>query len=144
MVDKNKMNFGYNFKRICEENNITIKEVHEETGIPLNSLYSITKRKTREPRDVAIKEKVFSYLKGKIPELTWGDFYPIYDEEEGTLSTDKEKYVPIEFEIKTEDDELSTYLNIMGNTLQRLTLDGKIEAVKRVEELTQLSRYKKR
>lgn len=64
--------FGNNFKRICGENGITIKEVAEGTGIPKNTLYNIVKRNTKRPRGDVV-QKVFEYLQSKVPELTIDD-----------------------------------------------------------------------
>lgn len=64
------MSFGVNFKRILKENNLKIKEVHEGTNIPLNTLYSITKRNTKIPNKDTIK-KILKYLQERIgPEIT--------------------------------------------------------------------------
>ena len=38
------MGVGKNIKRILAEKKMTIKELHQASGIPLNTLYSITKR----------------------------------------------------------------------------------------------------
>ncbi len=38
------MGVGKNIKRILAERKMTIKELHQESGVPLNTLYSITKR----------------------------------------------------------------------------------------------------
>lgn len=73
--------FGYNFKRVCHKNGITIKEVAEGTGIPKTTLYNITKRNTHNPRNGLI-EKVFCYLKERVPDLTMDDLCGSTDKEE--------------------------------------------------------------
>lgn len=38
------MGVGYNIKQILKEKKMTIRELSEETGIPVNTLYAITKK----------------------------------------------------------------------------------------------------
>lgn len=55
------MGFGSVLKDILAEKKMTIKELSEATGIPLNTLYSITKRDTVNVRQETI-EKISSAL----------------------------------------------------------------------------------
>lgn len=147
MLDEKKLRFGYNFKRICRENDIPISAVAESTGIPSRTLYNIANRNTKKPRG-DVMEKIVKDLQEKKPELglKWGDFLPAYDPEEDAYSVEQlniEDFVPVEFEIVTDDEELRQYLQIMGDILQRLTLDGKIEAVGRAEKLLKNPKYSK-
>ena len=71
-----KDHFGNIFKAICVENNITIKEVAEATGIPKNTLYNMTKRNTKKPRGDTV-ERVLDYLQRRVPELTVETVIPI-------------------------------------------------------------------
>lgn len=139
MIDTNKMHFGYNFKRICEENGITIKEVHEATEIPLNTLYSITKRKTREPRDQEIKEKVFDYLKTRVPDLTWRDFYPIYvpESDEDLDENDLIGYMGI---LNSLSDSAPDFLMHLFNGLND---KGQAIILKKLLEMKEMEQYKK-
>ena len=68
--------FGNIFKAICVENNITIKEVAEATGISQNTLYNMTKRNTKKPRGDKV-ERVLDYLQRRVPELTVETVIPI-------------------------------------------------------------------
>ena len=145
MLDEKKLRFGYNFKRICKENDVHISDVAESTGIPSRTLYNIANRNTKKPRG-DVMEKIVKDLQKRLPELNlkWSDFLPSYDPEEDAYSVEQlnaEAFVPVDFEIVTEDQELLVYLTTMSHILQRLTLDGKIEAVSRVEKLLKDPRY---
>lgn len=145
MFDEEKLSFGYNFKRLCDEHKIAIVDVAKGTGIPKTTLYNIADRKTKRPRG-DVMEKVLKYMQKKVPTLTMGDFLPVYDEEEDAYSVEqlnKDDFSSVKVEIQTEDDELSTYLVMMGDMLQRLTLEGKIEAVGRVGKLLKNPKYTK-
>lgn len=50
------MGFGSILKVLLSERNMSIKELSEETGIPLNTLYSITKRDTINVRPETIQK----------------------------------------------------------------------------------------
>jgi len=145
MVDNEKLRFGYNFKRLCKEHNIAIAKIADTAGIPRTTLYNIAERGTDKPRGDVI-EKVIKAMQKEVPTLTRGDFLPVYDEEEDTYSVEALNYddfVPVAVEITTDDAELHQYLQIMGDILQRLTPDGKIEAVGRVEKLLKNPKYSK-
>ena len=147
MLDEKKLRFGYNFKRICKENGIPISAVAESTGIPSRTLYNIANRNTKKPRG-DVMEKIVKDLQKKLPELElkWSDFLPSYDPEEDAYSVEQlnaEGFAPVDFEIVTEDQELLVYLTTISHILQRLTLEGKIEAVSRVEKLLKDPRYSK-
>lgn len=55
------MGFGVVLKKLLSEKNMSIKELSEITGIPLNTLYSITKRDTMNVRQETL-EKIANAL----------------------------------------------------------------------------------
>ena len=50
------MALGVNLKEILKQKNMTIKDLSKETGISVNTLYSITKRDGRMARFDIIKK----------------------------------------------------------------------------------------
>lgn len=138
MVDSEKLSFGYNFKRICKENGIKIKEVHEGTKIPLNTLYSITKRKTKMPT-ADVKHKIMSYLQKRIPGFTWNDFYQSNDEENDTNSNEQLNS-RVEYRNRGEADFLT---NLGMNLFKSLNDEGKKKAIMMLSDLMVMEEYKK-
>ena len=66
------MGVGMQLKSILRDNNMTIKELSEKTGIPINTLYSITKRDSLRV-DRVILERISKALNV--------DTYDLYPEE---------------------------------------------------------------
>lgn len=62
------MGFGIVLKQLLSDKNMSIKELSEETGIPLNTLYSITKRDTINVRQDTL-EKIAQTLDVPMNEL---------------------------------------------------------------------------
>lgn len=121
------MGFGINLKNILSRRDLTIKELSEITGISLNTLYSITKRDTRLPSN-EILEKIANALEIAQYEL---------------LDFSDEYYIPVEGSAKYDfsPDDNKLIIDTIRN-IEKLNDLGKEEAAKRVEELTQIEKYK--
>ncbi len=65
------MGVGEQLKKILQEQNITIKQLSEKTGIPVNTLYSITKRKSKRVREDIVK-KIATALGVSVDMLNYG------------------------------------------------------------------------
>ena len=111
------MGVGRCLKKILRDRKMTIKQLSIEANIPLNTLYSITKRDS-ERVDSVILQEIANALEIPVGELT------------GLSEVDA---------FWAEFDE-STQIN---RYLDDLNEDGRKEAVKRVAELTEIPRYKK-
>ncbi len=66
------MGYGTRIKALLKEKKISIKEVSKQTGISLNTLYSITKRDS-DKVDIGILIKIASFLEIDITELVDSD-----------------------------------------------------------------------
>lgn len=131
-----KLSFGYNLKRICKEKGVTIREVATQSKVSVNTLYSITKRKSEKPTG-EVMNAVIDYMTAQFPELTERDFLPVYDEENDEFSVEQlnREYQALPSRIKIAH-EIQVLLSDLND-------EGIREALKRVTELTQLEQYKK-
>lgn len=102
------MGIGFRLKELLRDRKITIKQLSEDTGIPLNTLYSITKRDSERADQVIIQRIAtalgvpMSKLVGEAPDLIPGEFNAFaniieragfclcYVEDEGRYSLNKE------------------------------------------------------
>lgn len=116
------MAIGRKLKEILKQKKITVRQLAKDSGISENTLYGIIKRdnKTLDP-DIAAK--IVDCLQISIDELiSWDEF----------IASTK-----IEFDdMMTRNKLLSSYSSL--NTL------GRIEAEKRVTELTQIHKYQQK
>lgn len=111
------MGVGIQLKKILRQRKMTIKQLSELADIPLNTLYSITKRDS-ERVDEIILQDIANALEIPVGEL------------KGLSDVDA---FWAEFD---ESVQINRYLDELND-------EGKKEAVKRVEELTQIPKYKK-
>jgi len=117
---------GINLKNILSIRKISIKQLSEMTGIPINTLYSITKNDNKNVRSDTL-QKIAAALDIKNLELI--DFAEQY----GIPNTDSEKYM-----LGTVEE--SSSIEILEN-MKKLNDLGKQEAAKRIEELTHIEKY---
>ncbi len=120
------MGVGFQLKAILREKGITIKELSDRTGIPVNTLYSITKRDSIRVDKVILK-KIADELG-----ISWYELYP--EEKQGQAIIDS---------ILDDLGGKSRVKQRIDKALDKLTEEGMKEAAKRVEELTEIPKYQK-
>ena len=135
------MGVGTQLKKVLQERNITIKQLAEDTGIPLNTLYSITKRDSMNVKPETV-QRLATVLKVS-PTYLIG-----YDEK----IADPERYTPEELEeIKAGAwDAYQQYVEEttgprgrITHALAKLNQEGQEKAVERVEELLEIPKYQR-
>ena len=161
------MGVGIMLKTILRERGMTIKRLAELADVPLNTLYSITKRDSERVDSVilmrisrALGVPVASLLPGDPLDLGGGlQGYKV----DGRLFLTKESLDAIKkhtnltadevAKLKKMDEEAEAMLSEWEaerdapselkilQAYHKLNLDGQYEAVKRVEELTEIPRY---
>lgn len=135
------MGVGVQLKKVLQERNITIKQLAEDTGIPLNTLYSITKRDSMNVRPETVQG--LATVLGVSPTYLIG-----YDEK----IVNPERYTPEELaEMKAGAwDAYQQYVEEttgprgrITRALTKLSQEGQEKAVERVEELLEIPRYQR-
>lgn len=158
------MGVGLRLKRILRDKNMTIKSLAEKTGVPINTLYSITKRDSEKVDDV-ILELIADVLDVPADSLRYDatitmDIDTLQQAIANLTATTDEKdwkrpyktkegvaYLPQEF------NELDLFMESIGYRIIPLTprndkycivsLDGKEKTPLTVEELRELKRTSK-
>ena len=160
------MGTGENLKRILSKKGMTIKGLSEISGVPLNTLYSITKRDSKNTRSATL-QKIADALGVHISELSYHNVQ--YDD------TVDPRWSELDEKIKSETstlEERQEYWRIINNAAEglkerdatgrfldrlldfhvahdeliltyyhRLNNVGRKEAVKRMFEIAQLPKY---
>lgn len=126
------MGTGTVLKNILASRNISIKELSEMTGISVNTLYSITARDSKNIRSDTL-QKISEALKlngREILDLT----NPGYVEKlrESVHETNEREQLLMQKQLS----EIASYF-------EQLNINGRIEAVNRIEELTLIEKYKR-
>lgn len=160
------MGLGTNLKKILKENNMTIKELSEKSGVSINTLYSITKRDSLMSRYDIIK-KISSALEISTEELTGH----IIDESQTSIKNarlyeviKREKdFEPIDIQklsevisqstdFETEKKIAEIVSGLIDNESKRVELNrlyntlnnnGQDKALEQVELLTKIPEYRK-
>lgn len=116
------MGIGARIKEILKTKRMTIKELAEKTNIPLNTLYSITKRDDQTVRSDILYE-IASALGVTVDELLYGRMLSDIKK-----MAEDEHYIPNEEynKIKTEQDMFDSMMSTIAETYQQLTGLGKI------------------
>lgn len=149
------MGVGLRLKRILKEKEMTIKELSQLSNIPINTLYSITKRDSQRVDNVLLQKIAdtlgvpvtklqydgvinFSVRDLKNPEDMSPDEFKKYMNEDLPAALDKVRDRMAEVygelvEIRGEEMILQSFAV--------LNKAGRIEAIKRTHELTQLEEY---
>ena len=101
------MGAGENIKRLLSKKGMTIKGLSEITGISLNTLYSITKRDSKNVRSDNL-QKIADALGVPVDELLTSAPYgrTIVIESDGSQGVDLDRYEELFALIKTETDEI--------------------------------------
>jgi DNA-binding Xre family transcriptional regulator len=126
------MGTGTVLKNILASRNISIKDLSEKTGISVNTLYSITARDSKNIRSDTL-QKISEALKlngREILDLT----NPGYLEEIQDMvheNNEREQLL-----MQRQISEIVSYF-------EQLNINGRIEAVNRIEELTLIEKYKR-
>jgi hypothetical protein len=138
------MGDGKNLKKVLDSYGVRISNVSEATKIPATTLYSIVQRDA--PLKHSYMDKIAEYLG-----LNWIEFYgklklasynddPAYDwdlSSDGIYTGDMANIYNISTKIISED---STFRGIFFSYLN-LNEEGKLEAMKRIEELSEIKKY---
>lgn len=127
------MGVGFELKRILRDRNMTIKQLSSISGISLNTLYSITKRDSVKC-DAVIVKTIADALDINPLELYGGAFVG-YKEDYDILFPDI-------FNPKSDSNTKSKETNLLEK-FNELNENGKIVAIERIEELTEIPKYKK-
>lgn len=149
------MGVGLRLKKILKEKEMTIKELSQLSNIPINTLYSITKRDSQRVDNVLLQKIAdtldipvtklqydgvinFSVRDLKNPEDMSPDEFKKYMNEDFPAAMDRARNRMAEVygklvEIKGEEMILQSFAV--------LNKAGRIEAIKRTHELTQLEEY---
>lgn len=157
------MGFGLHLKEILRERGMTIKQLSEDSGISVNTLYSITKRDSLRVDPVILK-KIAQTLGLSVTELIGStnssgetdiglvalgisELLDIDDREavfeaviEASLHSPKISFNIANY-LNTEQTNKGKVINEISKLLDFLNEDGQLEAVKRIEELTEISKY---
>lgn len=133
------MGIGLRLKEILRERGITIKQFSKMSGIPLNTLYSITKRDSNRIDQVIFKQiteslnvtnaELLGIRHVRLTPLTPEEIKMYEEAEEILAECEAHKDDPSELRI------LQAY--------HKLNFSGQCEAVKRIEELTEIPRYRR-
>ncbi len=153
------MGMGQVLKQLLNDQNMTIKELSEITGISKNTLYAITKRDSLHVRAETI-EKISKALGVPVAKLLdWNSEGKMSELDRIAYQTAKSRDIPIEIQnapLYTDEviDRLVKAIQKDNPRLYRTAPDylllqyydelnptGKAEAIKRVEELTHIEKY---
>lgn len=153
------MGMGQVLKQLLNDQNMTIKELSEITGISKNTLYAITKRDSLHVRTETI-EKISKALGVPVAKLLdWNSEGKMSEIDRIAYQTARSRDIPIEIQnapVYTDEviDRLVSAIHKDNPSLYRTAPDsllmqhynalnptGKAEAVKRVEELTHIEKY---
>lgn len=153
------MGMGQVLKQLLNDQNMTIKELSEITGISKNTLYAITKRDSLHVRTETI-EKISKALGVPVAKLLdWNSEGKMSEIDRIAYQTARSRDIPIEIQnapVYTDEviDRLVNAIQKDNPNLYRTAPDslllqyydalnptGKAEAVKRVEELTHIEKY---
>lgn len=160
------MGVGYRIKEILRKRKMTIKQLAETTGIPVNTLYSITKRDSQRIDKVILKR--ISDALGITPiellgievegEDENGEYFTVeknpFDKLSGIdgFSIDENGNFLIKFGSTAESVFRAEMLNIenskyreykLKTAWKQLNIDGQQKAVERIEELTEIPKYRR-
>lgn len=160
------MGYGIKIKEILRNKGLTIKQLSEMSGIPLNTLYSITKRDSKRV-DSVILHRISKALGVNMMELTTlemvdpaiglGAFTDVeidfgeISKLDGFLGFDEHGVACFRHGSLAEDVFYSEISGIDTEQYRKYKVDkafevlntaGQREAVKRVEELTEIPRYR--
>lgn len=111
------MGVGTNLKEILRSKKMTIKQLSELADIPVNTLYSITKRDS---------ERVDKVILNRLAAALGVDPYSLYSFDQATAAL----------------EERINARERVDTALGKLNHDGQQKAVERVEELTEIPRYR--
>lgn len=161
------MGVGNRLKNILQMKGMTIKQLSEKTGVSINTLYSITKRDSDHVKMENV-EKIAAALGVPVHKLL--DITPLFDSavdeanrelDEWLADMERQGMAVSESEIDRKRQELLSKGNIVGyaedlvalgaaplgsrlnSAFEKLNDVGQQEAIKRIEELTEISKYKK-
>lgn len=126
------MGNGARLKKLLEERNIKVSELARSTGIAPQTLYAIIKRDNKKI-DSSMAMKIADALYLDLPELI-AYLDSDFSEEYNIPSEGSAKY-----DFSPDDNKL--IIDTIRN-MEKLNDLGKEEAAKRVEELTQIEKYK--
>lgn len=133
------MGIGTRIKELIKERRITIKQLAELTGIPVNTLYSIIKRDSERVRAETVQ--LLADALGVTPTYLIG-----YDDK----IVRPEQYSQEGLnEIKSgawaayQDHIASTTERPILDAFRKLNIEGQQKAIERVEELTEIPKYQK-
>lgn len=153
------MGMGQVLKQLLNDQDMTIKELSEITGISKNTLYAITKRDSLHVRAETI-EKISKALGVPVAKLLdWNSEGKMSEIDRIAYQTARSRDIPIEIQnapLYTDEviDRLVNAIQKDNPRLYRTAPDslllqyydelnptGKAEAIKRVEELTHIEKY---
>lgn len=133
------MGIGIKIKELIKERNITIKQLAEDSKIPVNTLYSIIKRDSERVRAETVQ--VLADVLGVAPTYLIG-----YDDK----IVRPEQYSQQELaEIKAgawaayQDHAATITERPIIDAFRKLNDEGQQKAIERVEELTEIPKYQK-
>ena len=160
------MGLGNTLKQMLADKGMSIKDLSEKTGIPVNTLYSITKRDSSSIRTdnlrliaEALDVSPGVLLYGDFKEKRDAIFNPILDVLHSDLSEEEQEekikeLIGADFEEQIKSLALLKGDSIMESykwacreiedTLLLMSREGHEEAVKRIKELSALEAYRKK
>lgn len=121
------MSFSENLKKILKTKKMSVSELSRRIDVPVTTLYSMLKRGSSPSLDMLYK--ISRELQCSLKELLQGESYAGYMPGEGWF------YYFDEEEEKRQERLLAHF--------SELNYQGQEEAVKRVEELSEIEKYKK-
>ena len=133
------MGIGLRLKRILRDKKMTIKQLSEITNISLNTLYSITKRDSKNVDEV-ILQKIADALSVHITDLMGYSEIRAYIKGFDDANSDHDKFLDAMLDIgyTASDREFAII-----EAFSKLNEEGKKTAVERVEELLQIPKYQR-
>lgn len=127
-IGGNYMGFADNIKRLLKERGLTVADLSKIIDVPPTTLYSIIQRDGWPTLDIA--KKICLSINCGFGELMEGD------SPYGDIRNPDRRYIY--------DPEGSAMERQIDYYFSMLNKDGKAEAVKRVSELTELEKYRKK
>ncbi len=122
------MKYAY-IKQLMKEKGLSRRELASRSGISENTIAAAFKRQTKNISQDIVK---------KIAEVLDVPWYHLYDEREQEKMPDE-----VLDEIIADIQDKNLHISLITNALRQLNDDGKNEAVKRIEELTMIPKYRK-
>lgn len=114
---------------------LTQAELANKLGVPYQSV-SQWERSTRYP-----KIETIARIANAVGAQPW-ELTPYYEKDYG-LENPEDEEISIQFHISPEQKELNNAMEYIEGYVAKLNRDGKLEAVKRVSELTEIPRYRR-